>query len=42
MFISGKEGRDELFFGSDRFYILFPMIGVPWQGPNPGKSSSKL
>jgi len=32
--------KDELFFGSDRFHILFPMIGLQWNGPQ--KPVSKL
>lgn len=39
MFITSHDGaREEMFFGSDRFHILFPMIGVPWTGPNPKES----
>jgi len=25
--------KEQLFFGSDRFHILFPMIGLQWNGP---------
>jgi len=25
--------KEEFFFGSDRFHILFPMIGLQWNGP---------
>jgi len=42
MFVQTPKG-EEMIFGSDRFYILFPLIGVPWTGPDPAaKGSSKL
>jgi len=31
-------GEDQLIFGSDRFHILFPLIGQTWDGPFPSKS----
>jgi len=37
MFIKSN-GKEEMFFGSDRFHLLFPLIGVEWEGPNPKNS----
>ena len=43
MFVTNvKTGKEEMYFGSDRFYLLFPAIGVPHEGPHPGKAASKL
>eukprot|EP01127_Copromyxa_protea_P012166 TRINITY_DN3137_c0_g1_i1.p1 TRINITY_DN3137_c0_g1~~TRINITY_DN3137_c0_g1_i1.p1 ORF type:complete len:222 (-),score=53.85 TRINITY_DN3137_c0_g1_i1:58-723(-) len=39
MFVFSEDGKkEEMFFGSDRFHILFPKIGVKWTGPNPKES----
>lgn len=39
-FIVTPSGSDQehVFFGSDRFHLLFPLIGLPWTGPHPSKS----
>jgi len=30
----------EMFFGSDRFHLLMPMLGITWQGPLPASSAA--
>jgi len=42
MFVHTADGTEHMIWGSDRFHILFPLIGVPWTGPNPPKGGAKL
>jgi glutathione S-transferase kappa 1 len=30
-----QDGRDEMYFGSDRFPVIAHEMGWPWRGPNP-------
>lgn len=35
IFVKTEDGKEEIYFGSDRFHILFPSMGILWEGPNP-------
>uniref|UniRef100_A0A6B2LI65 Glutathione S-transferase kappa 1 n=1 Tax=Arcella intermedia TaxID=1963864 RepID=A0A6B2LI65_9EUKA len=38
IFFKTASGEEKMIFGSDRFQILFPLLGVPWLGPSPKAS----
>jgi len=32
---NGADAEEVMYFGSDRFHLLLPQLGVPWNGPHP-------
>jgi len=40
IFLFTEDGKEEMFFGSDRFHLLYPALGIPWVGPNPERPAS--
>ncbi|XP_028326094.1 glutathione S-transferase kappa 1-like [Gouania willdenowi] len=42
MLVCHVDGKQEMFFGSDRFELLAHCIGEKWLGPKPEKSAAKL
>ena len=36
--IQFADGKEECFFGSDRFEIIAHLLNKPWYGPNPSQS----
>mmetsp|Transcript_19680 Transcript_19680/g.27141 ORF Transcript_19680/g.27141 Transcript_19680/m.27141 type:complete len:221 (+) Transcript_19680:69-731(+) len=42
IFASTPSSEPQMFFGSDRFHLLFPAIGKEWRGPFPDSPKPKL